>query len=213
MTEAPRTPRTLSPHQLDAALRGERLAEVHYFTFDWTREDLAPDHEGLRTITTDTEWSAPDWRYPAFDAVEWGFELRLESGRVFSFVWPSPMPEDECTQVQETPFADTGVRLENGQAKWRVTERSRWSTLIGQEILGVRGPVDTPAIGMGPDGAPESVEFDANTRQPYPACYVLDFEDRAVFVLGAEACGGDRLQGIYDAVAVVFGLARDVGST
>ena len=90
-------------------LVGLRLGAVRYFDIDYFREEIAADQAGPREITGDAEWRDPIWSCSGFDSVDYGIELVMLGGRVFSVMWDPPGMR-ECIGMREVPLGGTGFR-------------------------------------------------------------------------------------------------------
>jgi hypothetical protein len=117
-------------------LVGLRLQAVRYVDIDYFREDVAAGHAGPRPVTA-AEWRAPVWRCAGFDSVDYGVELQMQGGRVFSMTWDPPGMR-EGIGLRELPLLGTGVRADADVAIWDVSERSGWAGLLGADVTDVR---------------------------------------------------------------------------
>lgn len=85
------TPKEASLFQQEAnRLVGEVLAEVHYVNVDYRSEEFRGEVVGPRKVTSGEEWSAPEWRHPSFDTVDFAVELRTRSNQLFTASWDVP---------------------------------------------------------------------------------------------------------------------------
>lgn len=112
---------------------GEVLAEVRYIDIDYRSENFRGDAIGLRMIVNPDEWVAPTWVHEACDTVDFAVELVTESGRRFTASWESP-GWVEGLGLRELPAIGTAVSETAQAAIWDVSERSRWSELIGHRV-------------------------------------------------------------------------------
>ncbi len=117
-------------------LVGLRLAAVRYFDIDYFRDEIAANQAGPREITDDAEWRDPIWRCSGFDSVDYGIELEMLGGRVFSLTWDPP-GMCEGIGMREVPLRGTGVRVDADVAVWDVSQRSEWRRFIGAEVTDV----------------------------------------------------------------------------
>lgn len=118
-------------------LAGLRLQAVRYFTIDFRRWERMPEYRGPREITADHEWLEPTWRYQNCDSMEYGLELEAESGRVFSVTW-DPLGDHEGIGIDEAPLVASTLTADADVAVWDVSHHSRWSELVGQEIVALQ---------------------------------------------------------------------------
>lgn len=117
-------------------LVGLRLAAVRYFDIDYFREEIAANQAGPREITDDAEWRDPIWSCPGFDSADYGIELEMLGGRVFSVTWDPPGMR-EGIGMREVPLRGTGVRVDADVAVGDVSQRSEWRRFIGAEVTDV----------------------------------------------------------------------------
>jgi hypothetical protein len=114
-----------------AGLVGTSLVAIRYFAIDYHRLEnprADDDFRGDRLVTAEDEWSAPHWRQPGFDALDFGVELDTFGGSTFSSIWEQAGPNEGIT-LQREP-----LRFVGSVAIWDVTARSRWTPFIGQEV-------------------------------------------------------------------------------
>jgi hypothetical protein len=116
-------------------LVGLRLAAVTYFDIDYRRFEVASDGDHPRVITDEADWHEPVWRCPGFDAVDYGVELQMAGGRLFSVSWDPP-GDREGIGLREMSASAAGL-LGDNVAIWEVGRRGAWEHLIGAEITDV----------------------------------------------------------------------------
>jgi hypothetical protein len=92
-------------------LVGLRLAAVRYFDIDYFRHEVVANHAGPREITNPAEWRDPIWSCSGFDSVDFGIELEMLGGRVFSVTWDPPGMR-EGIGMREVPLRGTGLRAD-----------------------------------------------------------------------------------------------------
>lgn len=141
MTESARSFARTLDEQRERRLHGRRLvglslARVRYVNIDYRRFDLAPEHQGPRTIVDECEWQDPTWRYDGFDSIDHGVELEAVEGRLFTVTWDSPgWTKGIC--LRENPLVGHAVVPEADVAVWDVTERSGWADVVGHPVRDV----------------------------------------------------------------------------
>ncbi|GAB2718031.1 hypothetical protein GCM10027038_15480 [Arthrobacter bambusae] len=117
---------------------GAVLASVNYLTIDNERLERFPELEltGPRQITDPDEWADPPWFCPEFDTVDYGIELVMADGRVFSSTWDPP-GDMEGIGLRAVPLLGTGVAAGADVAIWDVSGHRPWGDRCTQEIKGV----------------------------------------------------------------------------
>jgi hypothetical protein len=118
-------------------LVGLVLQAVRYVDIDYFRAEVAAGHVGPRRVTAAAEWREPVWCCAGFDSVDYGIELQMRGGRVFSVTWDPPGMR-EGIGVRELPLLGTGVRADAGVAIWDVGDRGGWAGLLGADVTDVR---------------------------------------------------------------------------
>jgi hypothetical protein len=103
-------------------------------TLDYRREEYPSGLVGKRFVTADEEWRDPTWRCCGYDSVDWGVQLRLGAGRVFSVGWVRP-GQLEGLDIRNKELLGSMVDGDyDNVAVWDVTTRSHWSGLISQRV-------------------------------------------------------------------------------
>lgn len=169
-------------------LVGQRLARVRYVTLDFQLEAF-PDASGPRCVESPAEWNDPDWSYAMGDCVEHAVELELASGEHFTVSWESP-GEQEGIGLRQVEALGSAVRADARVAVWDVTERSRWSGLIGSSVRSVD-------LEFRPSGDSDALWCDQID--------VLFGSRRVQFRLATPAADGCSWTRSSDDVAVIFG--------
>jgi hypothetical protein len=122
-----------------SALVGAHIVSVRYFEIDYARLRDATEGEvqrGGRLITAGDEWSDPSWRWPDFDAVDFGVELDTADGVTFGLVWQQAGMNEGITMRRES-LRPGRLVADGAFAIWDVTERSRWTALMPQRVTAV----------------------------------------------------------------------------
>lgn len=114
------------------------LESVSYVTIDYERLERFPELEmaGPRQITDPAEWADPHWACPEFETVDYGIELVMADGQVFSSTW-DPLGDIEGIGLRAVPLLGSGVAVDADVAIWHVSGRGRWRGKRGEEIIGV----------------------------------------------------------------------------
>lgn len=117
---------------------GAVLASVSYVTIDYERLARFPELEltGPRQIRDPAEWADPQWLCPEFDTVDYGIELVMADGRVFSSTWDPP-GDIEGIGLRAVPLLGTGVAADADVAIWDVSGQRRWRDKCAHEITKV----------------------------------------------------------------------------
>ncbi|HET8930028.1 MAG TPA: hypothetical protein VFN21_05160 [Acidimicrobiales bacterium] len=115
---------------------GQRLRRVRYFVIDYFREERAPGLSGHRIVVDDAEWMSPTWACEGFDSVDFGVELEMVNGEVFSVTWDPP-GRTEGIGIRLRPLTGSALLEGADVAIWSVEDRSRWSKVMGRPIAGI----------------------------------------------------------------------------
>jgi hypothetical protein len=151
------------------SLAGQRLSGVAYFEIGYDGS------------------SKPAWnRDPDFDSLDYGLELRFESGDVCWISWGNDF-YTYALRIEINTHEDRGrMRV------WEVSETSRWRSLVGQEITGAQIYWDWQQVGSHP-------------RQWGPQDLELTFQGGAVvFISALEIAPGHDPFGHTNNVTVIF---------
>lgn len=86
---------------------------------------------GVRYCELDDDTGAPSWnvRHPAFDVLDYGLELVIETGEVLTVTW-----HDTFLSWNIWLYSGAMSELVSACISWNVTRGSRWSTLIDVPI-------------------------------------------------------------------------------
>lgn len=149
-------------------LQGRRVMRVYYYEIPY-------------------ETGAPSWNRDVMDTLDFGLELEVESGQIFSITWG-----DEFVQYGISISENSLTMNVIDVRVWDVTMASRWSSIIGQMIVDI-------------DTYWSWVESD-DERQYYPQDIRLVFESgQSVFLSAAQYVeDSDELLGFADEVTVIF---------
>lgn len=117
---------------------GAVLTSVSCVTLDYERLERFPELEltGPRHINDPAEWADPQWLRPEFDTVDYGIELVMADGRVFSSTWDPPGDIDGIW-LRAVPLLGTGVAADADVAIWDVSGQRRWRDKCAHEFMGV----------------------------------------------------------------------------
>lgn len=117
---------------------GAILTSVRYVNIDYERLDRLPASEGTgpRNITDPTEWDAPLWSCPGFDAVDYGIDLVMEDGRIFSVTWDTP-GRFEGIGIRAEPLLSSGFLADADVAIWDVSRKRRWQDKCTRQVTQV----------------------------------------------------------------------------
>ncbi|MFH0901142.1 MAG: hypothetical protein V2A73_10990 [Pseudomonadota bacterium] len=133
------------------------------------------------------EDGAPMWNRgsQSFDSLDFGFELRLDDGSVFSFTWGAEFTQYNVS-IRQGPinFGDTA-------RKWDATER--WGPLLGCRIVATA----TSWLPIANDGE--------HAENMYPQDVRLVFASgRVVMISAFESRNGELNMGMTDNITVFF---------
>ena len=114
-------------------LVGSRVGRIRYFTLDYARLASGSEAPGPRIFQKDEEWRDPPWKRPGFDTLDWGLELETDNGLIYSVTWDPPGMR-EGIGISRAPLIGTALTDDASAAIWDVTERSRWTSVVGQPV-------------------------------------------------------------------------------
>ena len=63
---------------------------VRYVTIDYRRHELDIDMRGARTVVDPVEWEEPPFEFPGGHTLDYGVELEMAGGRIWSVTWDPP---------------------------------------------------------------------------------------------------------------------------
>lgn len=91
------------------------------------------DHEGLRTISDETELLEPSWRFDGFDCIDFYLQIDTDHQESFTIGWDVPS-QAEGVWLREgashgAPFSSVAV--------WDVSVSPRWAGLLGTPVTDV----------------------------------------------------------------------------
>jgi hypothetical protein len=118
-------------------LVGRELKSVRYYDIDYRREDWAAGRTGPRIILNQAEWSQPTWAYADCDSLDFGIDLEVTDGSVFSVTWDPP-GQQEGLGLRQERLLDQAFRPDIWAAVWDVSSRSRWTPLVGRAVTDVQ---------------------------------------------------------------------------
>lgn len=122
---------------------GAVLTSVSYVTLDHERLERFPELEltGPRQITDPAEWADPQWFCPEFDMVDYGIELVMADGQVFSSTWDPPGDIEGIglravpswgLEWRPTPMLQSGTSADSDAGATSAPTKSRkWSSATG----------------------------------------------------------------------------------
>jgi hypothetical protein len=118
-------------------LEGLTLDRVRYVNIDYLREQVAPDHTGVREISDEREWNEPTFAFPRGHTLDYGLELSDRDGHTWCITWIPP-GNTEGLAIYEAPLIPDVVSPLGWTAVWDVSLRTDWRTTIGSTIDEVR---------------------------------------------------------------------------
>lgn len=171
-----------------AAIIGEQITNVVYFSLDYQRHELRPGARGVHWVTDPTELLAPTWHTLLCDSLDFGVELRTMSGRHFSITWDPPGWR-EGMGIRETQFIESVLRPTTDVAAWEVTTHSQWSSRL-------QNPVASVDLHFLPWGE--------STDQYWCSRVTLGFGDSDVIMMLGEGTQDGQIAPSSDNIAVLF---------
>lgn len=176
-------------HQHEAArLVGQQVVEARYYTLDYKRDQLRRGLTGLHWVTAQAEWDEPTWLTPRCDSLDYGVELRSQTGRLYSITWDPPGWR-EGLGIRETPFAESVLRPTADAAAWEVTSQSTWATVL-------RSPVTSVDLNFIPWGE--------TSDQYWCTRVTIRLGDNTVVMMLGEGTADGRIEPSADNIAVLF---------
>jgi hypothetical protein len=112
---------------------GQVLIGIRYVNLDYARHQLASPPIGPREVLDEVEWVEPTWRYPDCDSLDFGVELTMTSGRVFTVTWDPP-GDREGINIREEDLVGGAVIADANVAVWDVTRRSGWARFVDAAV-------------------------------------------------------------------------------
>ena len=117
-------------------MEGFEVSHVRYFTLDYRRFEVAPDHVGPRKITDEREWAVAPYAFPGGHSLDYGFEVGDTAGAKWSVMWIPPGRTEGLALYRE-PMCPGVLAADASVAVWEVSSRTAWSALVGHRIEGV----------------------------------------------------------------------------